>query len=409
MSVFAQVVVLLSALLFHPAVAADDSTSTNVDPKTSASSIQVRGGLASSLAAFQSGEGTVAFMGGSITEMEGYRPMVIESIKERFPSTEFDFINAGISSTCSHTGAFRFKQDVLAKEPDLLLVEFAVNDDQDASHSYQDAVRGMEGIVRAARQSRPQMDIVMVFFVNESMLKTVQSGKVPVSIAAHLSVAERYGVSTCNVAVELARLIEQGKMTWLEYGGVHPKRPGNRVAADLVDQVFERCEFREGSKPKSADQGPSESANLPSALDPFSFAKGDFLPRENVNVSDDWQWKQPDWDSIGGGFRSRFAGRELCVAESPSSECEIAFHGNAFGLYVLAGPDAGVVEYSVDGGVWEKQDLYHRFSRGLHYPRTVVLKSELSDGDHKVRLRVSREKNPESNGHAVRVLEFVAS
>ena len=74
--------------------------------------------------------GTVAFMGGSITEMEGYRPLVCEQLQKRFPKTRFTFINAGISPTTSTTGAFRFEHDVLSKGPiDLLFLEFAVNDE----------------------------------------------------------------------------------------------------------------------------------------------------------------------------------------------------------------------------------------------------------------------------------------
>ena len=37
--------------------------------------------------------GRVAFMGGSITQMNGYRPMVSNWLKARFPQTKFEFIN----------------------------------------------------------------------------------------------------------------------------------------------------------------------------------------------------------------------------------------------------------------------------------------------------------------------------
>src|SRR5436190_2809780 len=62
-------------------------------------------------------KGTVAFMGGSITEMNGYRPMVCDLLKKRFPETKFTFIDAGIASTCSTTGAFRLTTDVFANGP----------------------------------------------------------------------------------------------------------------------------------------------------------------------------------------------------------------------------------------------------------------------------------------------------
>jgi hypothetical protein len=52
-------------------------------------------------------------MGGSITEGNGWRNLVCQYLKERFPDTQFEFINAGISSTGSTPGAFRLEKDVL--------------------------------------------------------------------------------------------------------------------------------------------------------------------------------------------------------------------------------------------------------------------------------------------------------
>lgn len=66
--------------------------------------VQLRGSLAYCRGQFLTErKGTVAFLGGSITEMNGYRPMVCDILKKRFPQTDFKFTNAGISSTCSTT------------------------------------------------------------------------------------------------------------------------------------------------------------------------------------------------------------------------------------------------------------------------------------------------------------------
>ena len=105
----------------------------------------------------QDKRGHVAFIGGSITEMDGYRPMVCKILKKRFPDTEFKFTAAGISSTCSDTGAFRMQRDVLSKGPlDMLFVEFAVNDDQDSDQAYHDALRGMEGVKPRRASTTPR-------------------------------------------------------------------------------------------------------------------------------------------------------------------------------------------------------------------------------------------------------------
>ena len=68
----------------------------------------LRGGLANCRIKFECEKtGRVVFMGGSITEMKGWRELVGEELQRRFPGTKFDFINAGISSTGSTPGAFR--------------------------------------------------------------------------------------------------------------------------------------------------------------------------------------------------------------------------------------------------------------------------------------------------------------
>ena len=93
----------------------------------------------------------------------------------------------------------------------------------------------------------------------------------------------------------------------------------------------------------------------------------------------------------------------------PGAEMTLDFEGTAIGAYVLAGPDAGIVETSVDGGPYTPFDLFHRFSTGLHYPRTVVFEADLKAGEHTLRLRISASQNERSAGHAIRVLHFVAN
>lgn len=74
----------------------------------------------------------VAFLGGSITEMNGFRPIVMRLLRTKYPTVDFVEIAAGLSSTCSDSGAFRIEEDLLSKgAPDLFIVESAVNDDQD--------------------------------------------------------------------------------------------------------------------------------------------------------------------------------------------------------------------------------------------------------------------------------------
>lgn len=86
---------------------------------------------------------TVACIGGSITQgtisggasdrevgfRKCYADIFFEWWEQTFPQTEFEFVNAGIGATGSYIGVHRVQKDVLDYRPDLVLVEFSVNDD----------------------------------------------------------------------------------------------------------------------------------------------------------------------------------------------------------------------------------------------------------------------------------------
>jgi len=367
--------------------------------------VRLRGDFQNARIAFErEGKGTVAFLGGSITEMNGYRPLVIEILRRRFPKTAFTFINAGISSTCSTTGAFRLGTDVLGQGPvDLLFVEFAVNDDQDARHTREACIRGMEGIVRHARQAHPDLDIVMTFFVNEGMLRTLQQGETPLTVAAHTAVAEAYAVPTIHLAKEVASQITAGALTWQQYGGVHPAPHGNALCARMIDELFTRAWTR--PLPKEVAKAPNLVPLTP--LDPLSYAAGRFIDPAEAKVKQGWTWGVPEWPAIPGGKRARFTTLPMLCAETPGAELTLAFEGRAVGAYVVAGPDAGIVEASIDGGPFQQAELYHAFSKELHYPRTVMFTVDAAEGAHTLTLRVSGETR--AAGHAARIIQFVAN
>jgi hypothetical protein len=124
--------------------------------------INFRSGMQNSRARFEKEKrGRVAFLGGSITYNPGWREMVCEDLRRRFPDAKFDFINAGIPSMGSVPGAMRFAHDVLSKgNVDLLFVEAAVNDATNGTPPERQ-LGGMEGIISQALRANPSMDIVM--------------------------------------------------------------------------------------------------------------------------------------------------------------------------------------------------------------------------------------------------------
>ena len=369
--------------------------------------VRRRGSLANSRIQFERAQtGHVAFIGGSITEMNGYRPLVCKSLERRFPHTKFTFTDAGISSTCSTTGAFRLADHVLARGPvDLFFVEFAVNDDQDAHHTRTECIRAMEGIVRHTRRHNPRADIVFTYFVNPGMLKTLQAGGVPLPIAAHEAVAAHYAIPTIHLAQEVADRIAAGTLTWKQFGGTHPAPHGNALCASLIDELLTAA----WQAPLPPDAGPTPHPTPPKPLDPLHYGRGRLIDPATAKAGAGWTLGVPSWKTLKGACRRRFARVPLLCGERPGAELRLAFTGTAVGAYVLAGPDAGTVEARIDGGEPVIVDLTHRFSARLHYPRTVIFAADLAPGPHTLVLRIADRAHPRSTGHAVRILHFVAN
>ena len=391
--------VFASLFLFVPALGQAAGAEANRN-------VNLRGGLQNARIQFeQKKTGRVAFIGGSITQMNGYRPMVSDWLRSRFPGTQFEFINAGISSTDSQTGAFRLGDHVLAMgRIDLLFVEFAVNDDQDARHSRRGCILGMEGIIRQTRLRQPLCDLVVTHFVNPPMLEQIQSGEVPPSIEAHEDVLRHYNVSSVYLAREVADRIAAGELTWAQYGGTHPKPAGNAVASGLIGELL----GRRWAKPLPANVGKSAVLLPAKPLDSGSFFNGHFLS-PGLAKRGNWDWHVPEWKKIPGSFRETFAGLKLLCGGRASGGVSFEFEGRAVGAYVLAGPDAGVLEGSVDGGEYKPTNLYHHYSRGLHYPRTVMFATDLAAGKHAIRLRLAKPPGDGVKGTAARILQFAVN
>lgn len=88
----------------------------------------------------------IATIGGSITNgakasntFKNYPNRILSWFKKTFPNIEVTLINAGI-------GAYRIKEDVLAFDPDLIILEFAVNDNGNGDY----LTTTYEGLVRNA-------------------------------------------------------------------------------------------------------------------------------------------------------------------------------------------------------------------------------------------------------------------
>lgn len=186
----------------------------------------------------QQGENvSIVYLGGSITEgasavpklTKCYAYLSAQLFAEKFMKdpAQLKYHNAGISGTPSLLGVTRCEQDVLAYQPDVVFVEFAVNDGSDTESRW-----AYESLVRKLLESDTQPAIILIFTV----LEGGYNGQ------GHMqTIGKHYDLGMISVKDAIWPEIQKGTMKWSDYSGdyAHPTTRGHAFVADLVGHYFD--------------------------------------------------------------------------------------------------------------------------------------------------------------------------
>lgn len=363
-----------------------------------------RGGLQNSLIKFQrEKKGRVGFLGGSITYNGGWRDSIANYLKTRFPDTEFEFVAAGIPSMGSTPAAFRMERDLFTGGPvDLLFEEAAVNDATNG-RTDEEQIRAMEGIVRHARYSNPATDIVIMHFVDPNKMKLYRDGKTPKVIQNHEKVAAYYNIASINLAKEVTERIGAGEFTWKnDFKNLHPSPFGQNIYYRSIKTLLDNSWTG-----KAADDDKIKSYLLPKPLDPFSYDNGVLVDVKEAKLSGDWKIVE-NWEPLDGkATRNNYTKVPMLIGEKTNKgKVSFIFVGNTVGIAVAAGPDAGIIEYRIDGGTWKKLDLLTNWSRSLHLPWFFTLGTGLEDKEHKLQIKIAEKEDSKRTGNVCRIRYF---
>lgn len=378
-----------------------------VKPLPFSNYIKARGGLANTRYDIRNKkEVTVAFLGGSITFNPGWRQMIGNYLQATFPKTKFRFIAAGIPSLGSLPHAFRLQRDVLdSGKVDLLFLEAAVNDQVNGTDSVTQ-VKGLEGIVRHALKSNPEMDIIMMSFADPDKTAIYKKGGVPTSVANHESVAGHYNLPSINLAKAVADKLANNEFNWeKDFKDLHPSPFGQQLYFEAMKTLLadELSAKQSTTKPVKHDLSKIKQLNA------HSLTNGSYLDISQAQLGNGWTLN-PNWTPTDKlDTRPGFVNVPMLVSTQTGSALTLNFEGNAVGMAVISGADAGIIDYSIDGGATKHIDLYTEWSYFIHLPWYVLFDSGLSGGKHTLKLTISAQKNPKSKGSACRIVHFLVN
>jgi len=364
-------------------------------PLADAKEVQARGGLPNFFLKAQTtgAEVKIGYLGGSITAQRGWRVLTLDHFKKAYPQSTFTEINAAIGGTGSDLGVFRLQQDVLSKGPDLLFVEFAVND---GGADPQRIIRAMEGIVRQTWKANPKTDICFVYTITEALSPPMLEGKLQRSASAMEKVADFYGIPTITLGMEVARLAKSGQLLWkaplpkteadkaalgdkfvFAADGVHPHDSTGQV-------LYTQAIIRSLPSLAIANHAPTvHVSNL--ALDPANYERATLAPITAAKLSDGLA----PADMKTADYAKSWANRLPAMVRltQPGQSIEFKFKGTHCAVYDIVGPAGGKVAVTLDG---KKPFVVQRIDPYCTYNRlsTFTVGTDLPEGVHSVRLEL---------------------
>ncbi|RRB02157.1 SGNH/GDSL hydrolase family protein [Larkinella rosea] len=375
-------VLFLISFVTYSAQAQTDTLSENRE-------FLVRDGLPNFFQKLQKGGPvSIAYFGGSITEAgNGWREQSLKWFQQQYPKTNLTHINAAIGGTGSDLGVFRLQQQVLVHKPDLIFVEFAVND---GSQQPARIHKAMEGIVRQIWRQNRRTDICFVYTLNASMAPSLLAHRMPNSVRAMEEIANHYGIPSVHMGLEVIRLDRQGKLVW---GGKKEEFPDKIVFSpdkthpysDTGHRLYTEALSRAMQQIKTAGRPGSHPVPKPFVSDNWEDAQ--MISVQSLTRQGDWQELTPTNDTVARQLRNRFS--YLIKSNQPGASIQFKFRGTMAGIYDVIGPGCGQYAVTIDD---KTGTLYPRFdSYATYYRSHYFFLPTLDEGTHTITLTVSPE------------------
>ncbi len=291
-----------------------------------------------------SGDINVAYLGGSITEGTGASPktnsfasLTTAGIKEMYPNATINENNQGIGGTGSNSGYMRLETDILAHNPDIVFLEYAVNDAP--NHHY---TVYYEGIIRRLLRLEKQPVIIALYSAIDHPGSPATEIRYTDSCAVgsrnwqksakveETKVAQHYGIGEIDFDAEMERIYGTGVQVLPKYftDNVHYNNEGHALCAEFILDTI---------KANPAGYFKKVNTEKEPLLGTGGFDEPKMIMPDDARIT------------YNGAWTTSSSGDKVAPADGGS--ITFKFKGTAFALSgdVRSGGKGGA-SYSVDGG-----------------------------------------------------------
>lgn len=341
---------------------------------------------------------TIAYFGSSFMRAGDTDYPIVNSIEDNiiswfssnYPHIKTQLHNAEVNGTDSMLGIYRLDDDVLRYNPDLIFIDFAVNDFKNLSSKQ--VLSDLENIIRRIKKNNEKTDIVILNTISADMISQIDDdGIEPFVTAIYKDISSYYNVGFLDLGSKLYEdyISTGGNLTDYFIKNMQITQKTSEIyyagIADFMSKTIKN------------------NNNLYSYSMPVDVLGGDKVYKiKNVKeAKTDEKWELKD-TSIAGAHNEC-----TIVSDQADGEIEVEFTGDTIGLYYQVSPNAGAIEYKIDNGEWIYFDLYDEAAYKYKRPAYRILSNSLSGDKHILKIRVSRYNNKESLGNEVSIGGFL--
>jgi acyl-CoA thioesterase-1 len=193
--------------------------------------------LKNTIAKLQSGSAvTIVALGDSLTSgwmvARGYTEFMRDMLLIRFPKADIRLINSGIPGDTAPGGFYRLQQDVLSYSPDLVLVQFALND-AFCGCSLEEFRRAIEAIIERIRQES-SADVLVLTSTLPADASELDVVAPFYAVLKDIAREKGCGVALVDEHWRVSIAADTPHDSLVLYDRVHPSEEGYRLMAEAV-------------------------------------------------------------------------------------------------------------------------------------------------------------------------------